>query len=122
MHTIRYTGKTPTQVDDFPAGAARSVKGALHLRPGTTINVTKDEFEHLQSKKVAIRLINKVDDKPPVKAEEVAPSNDVAASSSENASAPADTGVSETGNDDSAPALPAGDDVPAKEAKAKKPK
>lgn len=46
----------PTCVDDFPAKAKRSVKGALHLVPGTFRQVTYDELEHLQ-KKLGAKLL-----------------------------------------------------------------
>jgi len=37
----------PQQVDGFPAGAKRSVKGALHFRPGSATWITDDEFRFI---------------------------------------------------------------------------
>lgn len=56
------------QVEDFPRGTARSVDGALHVRPGGTKRVTKTELEHLQKIKpwgVRIRVIKKIVPLPP---------------------------------------------------------
>lgn len=47
----------PRDVEDFPKGAARSVKGALHLIPGVTTEVTEDEYKHLVSKKLRLLLL-----------------------------------------------------------------
>ena len=53
-------GVAPCQVDDFPKDAERSCKGALHLRPASTKEVTNDELAHLktapQHGKLAARL------------------------------------------------------------------
>jgi hypothetical protein len=46
----------PFQVDDFPTGAARSTKGALHLRPGLA-TMTVDEFDHVMSTVYGKRLV-----------------------------------------------------------------
>lgn len=55
-------GVTPCQVDDFPTEVVaengekrpfeRSQKGALHLRPATTLRVTADELQHLRKAKL----------------------------------------------------------------------
>jgi hypothetical protein len=55
-------------VDDFPRGTARSVDGALHIRPGGTKKLTKTELEHLQKTQPwgrLIRVIKKVVPTPP---------------------------------------------------------
>jgi hypothetical protein len=54
-------------VEDFPRGTARSVDGALHVRPGSTKKVTKTELDHLRIKEPwgkLIRVIKKVTPKP----------------------------------------------------------
>lgn len=38
----------PCQVDGFPSGAARSRKGAIHIRPISTISVTDDELAFIK--------------------------------------------------------------------------
>lgn len=43
-------GIHPFQIDDFPAAAARSVKGALYFAPNTTKEMTADEWAHIQQK------------------------------------------------------------------------
>jgi len=40
------------QVEDFPASVERSVKGAIHVRPGTTCVVTDGEAAHLKARGV----------------------------------------------------------------------
>lgn len=36
------------QIDDFPAQAERSVKGAIYFHPGAVKDVTADEWAHIQ--------------------------------------------------------------------------
>jgi len=38
---------SPCQID-FPDSVARSVKGAIHFRPGATTSMTEEEFEYLK--------------------------------------------------------------------------
>lgn len=47
---IIQTPKTiqPIQVEGFPDGAERSVKGALHILPNATRKITEDELAFLQ--------------------------------------------------------------------------
>ncbi len=40
-------GLEPCQIDDFPEGCKRSVKGSLRLAPGI-LELTEDEFKHLR--------------------------------------------------------------------------
>ena len=40
-------GVRPQQIEDFPEGCARSVKGALHVSPGT-MELTEDELKHIR--------------------------------------------------------------------------
>ena len=40
----------PVQVEGFPDGAKRSVKGALHIFPGATKEITEDEYAVIQEK------------------------------------------------------------------------
>lgn len=39
---------TPRQIDDFPPGCARSQKGAIYVRPASTLELTEAEWKHLQ--------------------------------------------------------------------------
>jgi len=41
------TGLLPQQVEDFPEDCERSCKGALHLKPGTTL-MTDGELAHIR--------------------------------------------------------------------------
>lgn len=41
-------GVGPLQVDDFPEGCERSCKGALHIRPSSTLEATDGELAHLK--------------------------------------------------------------------------
>jgi hypothetical protein len=53
------------QVEDFPEKAKRSRKGALHLRPGATLVVTRDELKHLEaSTKRAFMVVGKAKGPP----------------------------------------------------------
>ena len=64
---IQYaTTATPVQIEGFPADSKRSCAGALHLRPGSTLELTADELAFIRSRHVdtfrAIRIL--VEDKP----------------------------------------------------------
>ncbi len=50
----------PVQVDDFPEGCKRSVKGSMRIRPSSTLEMTKDEYDHLCSKKHRVALGSKL--------------------------------------------------------------
>jgi hypothetical protein len=41
-------GLSPTQIDDFPSACERSGKGALHLLPRSTVEITASELEHIR--------------------------------------------------------------------------
>lgn len=65
------------QVEDFPDGCERTVKGALHVRPGAFAIVSDGEAAHLKRKGVPFSLVGpKVPLAPPAK-----PSSPVAKSS-----------------------------------------
>jgi len=51
MPTVRLKRKrgAPLDVEGFPEGATRSVKGALRLAPGVPAHVTADEAAHLEA-------------------------------------------------------------------------
>lgn len=57
VHVQVPSGLTPRQIEGFPADCERSVKGALHIRPGT-LTITEGELEHLRKhhKAIARRL------------------------------------------------------------------
>jgi hypothetical protein len=52
-------GVSACQVDDFPKDCKRSRKGALYIRPRSTLVLTPDELDHLKAKhgSVASKLI-----------------------------------------------------------------
>lgn len=58
VHVQVPTGVAPRQVEGFPKGCDRSVKGALHIRPGT-MEMTEGELAHVRKhhKEIARRLI-----------------------------------------------------------------
>ena len=64
LFIVQFPTSAPVcQVEDFPQGTARSVDGALHIRPGGTKKITHTELKHL--KKIRpwgklIRVIKKV--------------------------------------------------------------
>lgn len=61
LFTIQFPTSAPVcQVDDFPPGTARSVEGALHVRPGGTKKVTRTELEHLRKVRPWGRLIRTI--------------------------------------------------------------
>ena len=43
-------GVAARQIDDFPEGCKRSRKGALYVRPRSTMVLTSDELDHLKAK------------------------------------------------------------------------
>lgn len=72
FHVQFPTSAPVCQVDDFPRGTARSVDGALHIRPGGTKKITKTELDHLKKIKPwgkLIRVIKKSTPPPPVSAD-----------------------------------------------------
>jgi hypothetical protein len=52
MKLIKYQGKLPVCVEGFPEDAERSKDGALHLRPGQTIELTADEYAYIKANRV----------------------------------------------------------------------
>lgn len=63
LYMVQFPVSAPrTQIEDFPAGTARSVSGALHIVPGGTKKITKSELDHLQQTQIwgrQIRIIKK---------------------------------------------------------------
>ena len=58
MPTIIYSPSSqPRQVDDFPADCERTVKGALHVRPGSTCVVSDGEAAHLKASGVQFAAV-----------------------------------------------------------------
>lgn len=56
------------QVEDFPENCERTVKGALHVRPGATAAVSDGEAAHLKRRGVPFSVLGpKVSLKPPAK-------------------------------------------------------
>lgn len=58
MHVIAF-GPTAevAQIDTWPEGTKRSVKGALHISPGATKQVTLSELAYLKKLRVPLRVI-----------------------------------------------------------------
>ena len=54
---VLYQGPTPVQVEGFPDDAQRSVpdKGALHLIPRQTKELTEDEYAHIGAQRPDIK-------------------------------------------------------------------
>lgn len=42
-------GSVPVVVDGFPPDTVRTIEGALHLRPGSLVEITRSEYDHLKS-------------------------------------------------------------------------
>lgn len=58
MQTIIFSPTAQlSQVDDFPVDCERSVKGAIHVRPGASATVTEREAEHLKKKGIPFAYI-----------------------------------------------------------------
>jgi hypothetical protein len=47
------------QVDDFPKDCERSVTGAIHIRPGSTVVVTDGEAAHLKTKGIVFSVVGR---------------------------------------------------------------
>jgi hypothetical protein len=64
LFIVQFPTSAPVcQVEDFSQGTARSVDGALHIRPGGTKKITQTELAHLKKIKPwgrLIRVIKKV--------------------------------------------------------------
>jgi hypothetical protein len=60
MPTIIFSPSSqPQQVEDFPEKCDRTVKGAIHVRPGSSCIVSDGEAEHLKSRGVAFIVAKK---------------------------------------------------------------
>lgn len=53
MKLIKYQGRLPECVEGFPEDCERSggKKGALHMRPGQTVEMTDDEYAFVKAHK-----------------------------------------------------------------------
>lgn len=49
MKLVKYQGRSPECLEGFPTDTERSVKGALHLRPGRTLEITDDEYAYVKA-------------------------------------------------------------------------
>lgn len=50
MPTIIFSPTTqPQQIEDFPPDCERTIKGAMHVRPGSTQIVSQGELVHLKT-------------------------------------------------------------------------
>jgi len=88
----------PCQVEDFAKDCDRSHKGAIHVRPGATKTVTKAELEHLQARKIPLRVIRASDPEP--KAPQAAPGAPQAAPTASAPSAPSSPSAGAVGPSD----------------------
>lgn len=50
-------GERTTDVDGFPAAAARSTKGSLPLLAGTSRTVTQDELQHINKLGIKVDVL-----------------------------------------------------------------
>lgn len=58
MPTIIFSPSTQlSQVEDFPTDCERTVKGALHVRPGATQTVSDGEVAHLKKCGIAFAVV-----------------------------------------------------------------
>jgi hypothetical protein len=53
---VKYLGKSPGCVDNFPKKCERSITGALHLLPGHEKDITEDEYKHICDKHPEYKL------------------------------------------------------------------
>jgi hypothetical protein len=60
----------PRQVDGFPEGCERSRKGAIHLRPASTLVVTEGELAHLKAQcpQEVAKFVDITPEAPPIPA------------------------------------------------------
>ena len=56
MIKVQYLGLSPVDIDNFPAKAERSVKGALHLKPNTVYELTAAEYNFIQADYQEVKL------------------------------------------------------------------
>lgn len=64
-HAVVGYGVTPCQVDEFPEKCERSRKGALYIRPRSSLTLTNDELEHIKAKYPHLyKKLRIVEDKP----------------------------------------------------------
>lgn len=65
------------QIEGFPEAAERSIKGALHIKPASTMEVTADEWKHIrESRKDVAAMLIEVPQAAPVKPAESKPEAD----------------------------------------------
>jgi hypothetical protein len=80
LFLVQFPTSAPVcQVDDFPRGTARSVEGALYVRPGGTKKITKTELDHLKQNHPWGRLIRVVKKVAPPPLTSATPQSDVKA-------------------------------------------
>lgn len=49
-------GSAPITVDDFPPDTVRTAEGALHLRPGSLVEITHSEYDHLKNRGLNLEI------------------------------------------------------------------
>ena len=67
MKLVKYTGKTPEYLDDFPKDCERSCKGSLHLLPNAQKEISDDELKHLKKKYPKLKVVLVPKEKPAIK-------------------------------------------------------
>ena len=51
MKLVKYQGLSPECLEGFPKDCERSKQGALHLRPGRTMELTDDEYAFIKAQR-----------------------------------------------------------------------
>ena len=65
--TVVGTRVLPCQIDDFPADCERSVKGSLHIKPGSSLSLSYDELAHIEEKHQSVFKCIRVVETPALK-------------------------------------------------------
>jgi len=57
MKLIKYQGRIPVCIEDFPEDAQRCCEGALHLRPSQTHELSDDEFAYVKANRPDVKYV-----------------------------------------------------------------
>lgn len=64
MIKVKYLGRSPEYLDDFPKECKRSVVGSLHFLRGSLKVITKSELEHIKKSRTDVfKLLIVVEDR-----------------------------------------------------------
>ena len=56
MKLLKYQGRNAAYIEGFPSDTERSVKGAIHLRPDYTVELTDDEYAYIKANRPGIAI------------------------------------------------------------------